>query len=325
MRCSVNSLHLGRWPVLAALMVVISLLLGAYPLQAAPITPSIQAHVRPVTLNPAQAGQVAISGGYPLEVLVSMDGTPLDVFWSGTGYFALFSFGFDALPGPRTLDIRVRNPRTGEVLARQETITLAEFEYPLEQLALPYRLIPLLDRELNEQENEHLAQIYTGRSTPFSWDWPFSIPVPGGIVTSRFGGNRLYNGGLWAQYHTGMDFRRAVGEPIYATASGRVAAAEPLSIRGNIIILDHGHGVFSQYAHLSEALVQPGEHVRRGQIIGLAGATGRTNGPHLHFEIIVGGVPVDPIRWFALDPSFVPPREVIAVSGAGEAGAAPAP
>ncbi len=87
--------------------------------------------------------------------------------------------------------------------------------------------------------------------------------------------------------------------------------AEFFEVRGNVVIIDHGHGVFSQYAHLSEFYVQPGQFVERGQLIGAAGATGRTNGPHLHFEIIVNGTPVDPIRWLALAPGFVPPREVV--------------
>ena len=96
---------------------------------------------------------------------------------------------------------------------------------------------------------------------------------------------------------------------IQATADGRVVLDEYLNIRGNVVILDHGHGVFSQYAHMSQMQVQIGQVVRQGQVLGLAGSTGRANGPHLHFEVIVNGFPVDPLKWLALAPGFVAPRE----------------
>ena len=94
-------------------------------------------------------------------------------------------------------------------------------------------------------------------------------------------------------------------------STGRVVVADFFDVRGNVIILDHGYGVFSQYAHLSEFKIKVGQYVKHEQIIATGGATGRVNGPHLHFEIIVNRIPVDPIRWFALAPDFVPPREFI--------------
>lgn len=280
--------------------------------QAAPISPQIVTAVVPAQLVPAQGGYVTVSGGYPMDVAITLDDEPLRVFWSGQSYMALLAFGFDEPPGTHTLAVSAFDPLTGERLSRTDTLTVMPYTFPLEQIALPFRLIPLLDRQLNENEVARLEAIYTQRSQLSTWDWPFASPVPGGIVTSRFGGDRIYNGGIWAQYHTGMDYRRSVGEPVYATAGGRVVIAEPFDVRGTIVIIDHGHGLFSQYAHLSEYFVQPGDFVTQGQLIALAGATGRTNGPHLHFEIIINSITVDPLRWMALDPSFVPPREVIA-------------
>jgi murein DD-endopeptidase MepM/ murein hydrolase activator NlpD len=280
------------------------------PVAAAPVAPTLSLTVNPTELRPAQAGFAHVSGGYPLDISVTLDGTPLDVFWTGSGYLAPFAFDFDEPPGERVLAVKAFDPVTRASLDTTTTLTVLAFTYPLEQLALPYRLIPLLDPELNESEGEQLQEVYAARTQPAHWSWPFAVPVPAGLVTSRFGGNRLYNGGMLSAHHTGTDFRRSIGEPVHATADGYVAAAKYYDVRGNVIILDHGYGVFSQYAHLSEFYVQPGEYVRQGQLIAAAGSTGRTNGPHLHFEIIVNGFPVDPIRWLALNPDFIPPREL---------------
>jgi hypothetical protein len=292
-------------------LTVTSFLVAVRSVEAAPLMPGLSVTVVPQELMPAQAGYVYISGGYPLQVTALLDGEMLDVFWVGDGYLALYAFGFDAPPGDYTLSVQIAEPLAGASSVYQFNLHLTAFEYPLEQVALPYSLIPLLDPQLNEQEVERLSTIYAVHTSPAVWDWPFALPVPGGIVTSRFGGSRIYNGGMFSAHHTGVDFRRAIGEPIQATAGGRVVVAEFFEVRGNVVIIDHGHGVFSQYAHLSEFYVQPGQSVQRGQLIGAAGATGRTNGPHLHFEIIVNGIPVDPIRWMALAPGFIPPREVV--------------
>lgn len=296
------------------LLAIVSLLTVAKPaelVKAAPVAPNLSIKVVPLEVVPAQAGYIYVGGGYPLRVSISLDDAPLDVFWAGTGYIALFSFDIDEPPGAHAVVTRVFDPATGGALEQVDSISVLDFDYQKEYVAVPYRLSPLLDPGLNQKEIDQLSTIYAGRTRPAYWDWPFSLPVPGGIVTSRFGGNRVYNGGVLAAHHAGIDFRRAVGEPIYATANGRVVAAQYFEVRGNVVILDHGYGVFSQYAHLSEFHVQAGQYVRRNQLIGGAGATGRVNGPHLHFEIIVNGLPVDPIRWFALAPGFVPPREFV--------------
>lgn len=289
---------------------LIAVLVSPVRVLAAPVAPVISIVVTPTLLIPAEAGTVYVGGAYPLVVEATLDDQPLDVFWAGDGYNAVFSFGFDAPAGDHTLHVAAVNPLTGERAEKTETVTVRAWAYPVEQVALPQALIPLLDRDLNQRELDRLNTIYAGRTDLGLWDFPFSIPVPGGIVTSRFGGDRTYNGGMFESYHTGMDFRRHVGDPIAAAADGRVVAAELFEVRGNVIILDHGHGVFSQYAHLSEFFVSPGEYVERGQLIGAAGKTGRTNGPHLHFEVIVNGITVDPLTWLSMVPNFVPPQMV---------------
>lgn len=292
------------------LVMLIALAMPARSAQAAPVVPALSVEVRPRELAPAQAGYVFVSGGYPLQVSVTLDGKPLAVFWTGDGYLAPFAFGFDAPAGEHPVVVLASDPATGAQVTYTQTVSVTDFQYPREEVSIARRLAALLDPILNRNEEEWLNAVYAARSNSTDWGWPFALPVPGELITSKFGGDRTYNGGLWRAYHTGVDFRRAVGQPIWATASGRVVAVESLNVRGNVVIIDHGYGIFSQYAHTSEAYVTPGQYVQRGQLIAAAGATGRTNGPHLHFEIIVNGIPIDPLSWMALMPGFVPPAEV---------------
>jgi murein DD-endopeptidase MepM/ murein hydrolase activator NlpD len=115
-------------------------------------------------------------------------------------------------------------------------------------------------------------------------------------ITSAFGSFRTLN-----QYtqtrHTGWDFRAPPGTPVRASADGEVAYAGPLDIRGNYVLLDHGFGVFSGYAHFSEMYVTVGQSVAQGEIIGVSGNTGRSNGPHLHWEISVNGEWIDSLQF----------------------------
>lgn len=310
--------RLSRLLGLAALLISAYFALSVPPSAAAPIAPSLSIVVNPQELVPGQAGYAFVGGGYPLDVQMTLDGQPMEVFWTGSGYEGLFAFGLDDKPGLHALAVHAVDHTSGETADQAVTLKVDDYSYPFEPVAIPYRLTPLLNPKLNQDELDTLARIYAVHTYPSGFDWPFSLPVPGGIVTSRYGGVRSYNGGVLHARHTGMDFRRAVGEPIQATADGRVVLAEYLNIRGNVVIIDHGHGVFSQYAHMSQFQVQPGQLVHQGQVIGLAGSTGRANGPHLHFEVIVNGFPIDPLKWLALAPGFIPPRE--AGPSTGDAG-----
>ncbi|NDJ52799.1 MAG: M23 family metallopeptidase [Chloroflexi bacterium] len=297
-----------RWLIL--MLVVGGLLLFPSSVHAAPLGGQLEIRVPVLELRPGQAGTAFISGGYPLEISALLDGESIPVFWAGSGYQATYAFGFEAEPGEYRLAINATDPLTEESLSLEETLTVLSFQYPLESVALPFRMVPLLDADLNQAETDRLNEIYSQHSSAAYLSWPFELPVPGSVVTSRFGGFRSYNAGVLRSYHTGTDFRRFSDEPIFAAGDGIVAATEAFDVRGNVVIVDHGFGIFTHYAHLNEILVQPGQTVIKGQTVGLAGSTGRSSGPHLHFEIIVNGIPIDPIRWMAMRYNFIPPREL---------------
>jgi murein DD-endopeptidase MepM/ murein hydrolase activator NlpD len=118
--------------------------------------------------------------------------------------------------------------------------------------------------------------------------WPTS-----GRITSPFGNRRHpITGGR--DFHTGIDIANSTGTPIYATAHGTVAIASYKGGWGNLVVIEHGYGFTTYYAHLSRIVVRPNQEVSRGQLIGYMGSTGSSTGPHLHYEVRVRGNPVNP-------------------------------
>jgi murein DD-endopeptidase MepM/ murein hydrolase activator NlpD len=114
------------------------------------------------------------------------------------------------------------------------------------------------------------------------------------VITSEFGSGRVFNGQLNAR-HLGVDFRGAVGEPIRAANRGVVALVDNFFLAGNVVYIDHGGGVVTAYFHMSKPLVATGDTVKRGQVIGLVGKTGRVTGPHLHWAARYGELTVNPL------------------------------
>jgi len=125
---------------------------------------------------------------------------------------------------------------------------------------------------------------------------PFGRPMPQDIVTSPFGARSDPFLERMA-FHPGVDLRAAPGTPVHATGAGVVTRAGPDGGYGNMVEIDHGDGVSSRYGHLSLVLAHVGEHVATGTVIGKAGSTGRSTGPHLHYEVRLDGHPVDPERF----------------------------
>lgn len=150
------------------------------------------------------------------------------------------------------------------------------------------------------EEDARVREIVTKVTPIKQWNGAFKYPIAGsGCVNADFGSRRTYNGSDKVYYHTGIDLGYCEGTDVFAPATGTVAAILPDQlVRGNLLIIDHGLGVYSIYMHLSEILVEVGEVVQPGQRIAILGNTGRSTGPHLHFEIDINGTPVSPWTWF---------------------------
>jgi murein DD-endopeptidase MepM/ murein hydrolase activator NlpD len=162
-----------------------------------------------------------------------------------------------------------------------------------------------IDPVATEPELQQLINITLPATATRYWAGDFISPAIAyeetTYLTSRFGNRRTYVGEGTSLtingFHSGLDFHGGVGLPITAPATGVVVFTGLLTVRGNATILDHGWGIYSGYWHQSAIQVQVGQTVEQGQIIGLVGDTGRVSGPHLHWEIWVNSVQVDPLDW----------------------------
>lgn len=137
---------------------------------------------------------------------------------------------------------------------------------------------------------------------PQQWSGNWKKPVNSNRITDPFGTRRSYDEGATYSFHEGIDIGVPVGTPVRAPADGVVGLAEKLFVRGNGVTVDHGDGVCSGFFHLSKILVKPGQKVKAGEVLGLSGNTGLSNGPHSHFEIRIRGVPTNPALWYFAAP-----------------------
>lgn len=163
--------------------------------------------------------------------------------------------------------------------------------------------IPDVEELIEESvEQEELRQIFTLAAdytqSPL-WDEGGFMPPLNTELTSPFGAVRVFNG-TYNTLHTGWDFQADTGQPIQATADGRVVFAGTLPIRGQYVLIDHGRGIFSGYAHQSVIYVTQGQFVHRGQVVGLVGSTGRSSSPHGHVEFIADGQWIDPVDFILM-------------------------
>jgi murein DD-endopeptidase MepM/ murein hydrolase activator NlpD len=175
-------------------------------------------------------------------------------------------------------------------------IQIVDGQYGTQYITLPADRVGLLDPGIEQNELTLLQSVTSTFNPERYFTGPMSLPAAA-PMNSPFGTRRSYNGGPVDRYHNGADFAGAPGSPVLASAPGRVVLADTLNIRGNTIVIDHGWGVYTVYAHMSDRLAQPGDFVQTGSMVGTVGATGRATGAHLHWELWVNGVAVDPMQW----------------------------
>lgn len=206
---------------------------------------------------------------------------------------ALLGIDLDTKPGTHIAEALL-TMSDGSVQRQKITIKVTAKSFPVTRLTVAPRFTQLskTDQNRSSRESKEVGAIYRRITTDLIPDEEFIVPIPGGSGRN-FGERRVFNGHARAP-HSGADLRAATGTPIHATNRGRVVLAKSLFFTGNTVIIDHGLGIYSLYAHLSRIDVQRGAMVKSNQLLGLAGATGRVTGPHLHWAIRMQGARVDP-------------------------------
>ena len=212
---------------------------------------------------------------------------------------ALIGVDLDQAPGLWPLTVESVDPAGIRHLA-QLSLRIEGVERPAQRLTLPKQMVtptkPTIVKQI-ERDQKRLAQVFKHRQ-PVLFSPSFQRPVDGEVI-SAFGLRRILNG-IPKSPHNGIDFRAAAGTPIKAMTRGEVALAEDLYYTGKTVILDHGGGLFSLYAHLETLAVTPGAMVSTGQQVGAVGSTGRSTGPHLHMGTRLGKARIDPLALIAL-------------------------
>ena len=230
------------------------------------------------------------------DVSVLFNGEPLPVFYTEEEAVALTSVPLGSEAAGEGLQISLTDQYGREVTVERTLSVLSDLR-PVQELSIPASALRSSTPENRELEAQAVAAAFSASlgGNPL-WSEPFLLPIQG-RGTSGYGTPRRYAPGGRVSYHQGADIAAPTGTPILATNDGRVLIADFYPIKGGLVVLDHGAGVYSFYFHQSVIDVSAGESVARGQKIGEVGSTGLSTGPHLHWEMRVNTVSTDPLKW----------------------------
>jgi murein DD-endopeptidase MepM/ murein hydrolase activator NlpD len=185
----------------------------------------------------------------------------------------------------------------GTILSR--SLTVIKKDYPTQRLTLPKDMVELTpENEARVEREAALLRTIWPQETPRQWSGNFTNPREGEIG-SRFGLRRIINK-IPKNSHSGVDVSAEEGDPVKAPNAGIAALVDEQFYSGKSVIIDHGQGIYTMFFHLSKTLVTQGQPVKKGDIVGLVGSTGRSSGPHLHWGVRMQGARVDPLKLLEL-------------------------
>jgi murein DD-endopeptidase MepM/ murein hydrolase activator NlpD len=207
-------------------------------------------------------------------------------------WHGLVGIDLDVEPGTVPVMVQAVAP-DGSTSRQRHDLVVESKQFPTRRLTVSEEFVnpPANEIERIQREARQVATIFGRASGARRWSGPFARPVPGD-ATSSFGKRSILNGQPRSP-HSGTDFQGATGTPVQAPNAGRIVLAANLYFSGNVVIVDHGQGLYSYFAHLSRLGVAEGDEVETGDLLGQVGATGRVTGPHLHWTVRVNGARVD--------------------------------
>jgi murein DD-endopeptidase MepM/ murein hydrolase activator NlpD len=258
----------------------------------------------PITSLEARPGLLVEGQTFRIHVTTSKAATLTGTFLSrpfsagneneGTSHTILQGIPIFTTSGAYPLEINVNDGSTQTLYTLNLEVLAGS--YGSEYIRLMAGRDGLLDPSLEQAEQSLVSGVMSQFTPERYFNGLMSLPAAATII-SPFGTRRSYNGGAFDRFHSGTDFAGAPGTPVLASAPGRIVLADTLNVRGMATIINHGWGVYTGYWHQSQQYVQVGDTVTTGQVIGAIGSTGRVTGAHLHWELWVGGVAVDPMQW----------------------------
>lgn len=256
--------------------------------------------VAEVTLSPSNlpVGGVAWlewSGREPAYVMARWQENIIYLQQTEKSWRAMIGADVNLDPGSYSTSVSVVFP-DGEILTETLNVEVTAVQFPEERLTLPEKMVSPRAKEVVSRiarERRLLDKLYEdfgGSLATVSWQLPVDDEIG-----SRFGRRRILNGKPRSP-HSGVDFRSGAGTPVLSPGPGEVVLADNLFFTGDTVLVSHGGGLFSVYAHLSRTDCRVGDRVKKGTQIGAVGSSGRATGPHLHWGVRLHGARVDPLQ-----------------------------
>lgn len=270
--------------------------------------PAIALDVR-TTARAMRPGEVVLLTIHPSHPAVAVSGTAFNETlhpWSSgaNGWSALVGIPLSTRPGSYTATLQAKGA-DGRAGGARVPLTIAPGQFSSRRLTVDPQFVnpPASAMGRIAAEAKAMADLFAHPTSDRLWRGAFRVPVPG-QSTSSFGRLSILNGESRSR-HQGADFRAAEGTDVRAPNDGRVAIVADYYFSGNTVIIDHGAGLFSLFAHFSKVRVEQGAMVQSGEVLGEAGATGRVTGPHVHWAVRLNGASVNPLSLMAASASIV--------------------
>ena len=223
-------------------------------------------------------------------VTARMNGRTIRLFPQADGAsFGLMPLAVDRKPGEYKVELL---DREGAAVSTP-SIEVVDAHFAKQNVVIQQSLAEL---QPSPEETEAFTAFRDAVSEVRYWSEPLSLPVRG-CMTSPFGVQRYLNGKPTGDFHGGLDQAPPAGTPVRAVAGGVVKIAREWTLRGRTVGIDHGQGLESIYMHMSKLAVTEGATVKKGDMVGYVGSSGRSTAPHLHWSLYANGVPVNPLDW----------------------------
>jgi len=250
------------------------------------------------TLLPGETLRVEVDGLLPTaKFRAHWMGKPYPFYVVGPNAVrALIGVPLGTKPGSYGLTLQKTAAQTSALELPKEPFVIAVSTrvYTIDNVNFAPEKTVLMKAEHRESLLIHKADQYLSRDQ--QWEGVFMYPVEGPVI-GEFGLKRTRNGTIDAGFHKGIDLRADIGIPVLAANAGTVVLASHFKAHGNTVLINHGQGVMTIYLHMQSIKVKLRQKVHKGETIGTVGSTGLATAPHVHFQVFVHGVPVDPKQW----------------------------